>query len=335
MTSTAGKKTKSKPAKLTEFFQPNPSPPPEGDKSAYSPPATPQPSSATDTSEMEFQVLETLPPPPEPSMQQLFQTFRQQLQSDFKSMISELKTDIQSLISRTDHTEKKMSEFAKSHNTLIDSHSALEEEVSRLAAKVLDLEDRSRRNNIRIRGIPEAVSPQELRSFLTDLMALVLPTCTSLDLTIDRIHRIPKPKNIPPHLPRDTIARIHFFHIKDEFLKTLRKAPDLPDRFRQLAIYPDLSAATMLKRKEYAPLTKVLRDHNVQYRWGFPVKLIIYKDDVPFICMDPAAVREKLQQWNLYSTPTNSPPRKRAAKPQAVTPLWSEKQSRSRKIPGD
>lgn len=55
-----------------------------------------------------------------------------------------------------------MGEFAKSHNALIDYHSALEKEVTQLAAKVLGLEDRSRRNNIRLKGIPESVSPESL-----------------------------------------------------------------------------------------------------------------------------------------------------------------------------
>lgn len=61
-----------------------------------------------------------------------------------------------------DHVEKKMAELVKSHNTLIDSHSALEEEVTRLASNALDLEDHSQRNNIRINGIPETVTPDAL-----------------------------------------------------------------------------------------------------------------------------------------------------------------------------
>lgn len=83
-------------------------------------------------------------------------------------MFTEFKADLESLISRTEHVEKK-SEFA------IDSHSTLEEELAHLAlalsSKVPDLEDCSRQNNIHIRGIPEHVQPDPLRSFLTYLMA--------------------------------------------------------------------------------------------------------------------------------------------------------------------
>lgn len=51
-----------------------------------------------------------------------------------------------------------------------------------------------------------------------------------------------RPRHLPPQVPRDTIARIHFFHVKEEFLKVLRNQPELPERFCNLSIYPDLSA---------------------------------------------------------------------------------------------
>lgn len=60
---------------------------------------------------------------------------------DFCQMMSEFKTDIQALVSRTEHIEHNIADFAKSHNLLIYSHSALEEEVHRLANKVLDPQD--------------------------------------------------------------------------------------------------------------------------------------------------------------------------------------------------
>lgn len=44
--------------------------------------------------------------------------------------MNDLKSDIQSLVSRTEHIESKIADFANAHNLLIDSHTALEEEVS-------------------------------------------------------------------------------------------------------------------------------------------------------------------------------------------------------------
>ncbi|XP_063794564.1 uncharacterized protein LOC134949748 [Pseudophryne corroboree] len=68
----------------------------------------------------------------------------------------------------------------------------LQVEVTALRSKVRDLEDRSRRNNVKIRGILESVSNSYLREYVTDLFTKLLPTVTITDFLLDRIHRLPK-----------------------------------------------------------------------------------------------------------------------------------------------
>lgn len=66
-----------------------------------------------------------------------------------------------------------------------------------MKAKLADLEDRSHRNNVKIRGIPEAVKPAALKDFFTKLMSAILTEAAPPELLIDRIHRLPKPPNLP------------------------------------------------------------------------------------------------------------------------------------------
>lgn len=49
-----------------------------------------------------------------------------------------------------------MGEYASSYNSLVDAHNDQSEEVAWLKAKVTDLEHRSHRNNVKLRGIPES-----------------------------------------------------------------------------------------------------------------------------------------------------------------------------------
>lgn len=107
-------------------------------------------------------------------------------------MITEFKTDIQSLISVTEHVDKRKAEFAKLHNSLIEANASLEEEVTCLSDKVRDLENCSRHNNIRIWDIPETVSPDLLCPYLIDLTAIILMTCSPINLTMDCIHKMQK-----------------------------------------------------------------------------------------------------------------------------------------------
>lgn len=63
--------------------------------------------------------------------------------------------------------------------------------------KLADMEDRSRRNNIKLRGIPETVSKPELLPYVTDLYKLLLPEEQVAHLLVETIHRIVKPKQLP------------------------------------------------------------------------------------------------------------------------------------------
>lgn len=53
-----------------------------------------------------------------------------------------------------------MGEFSGAHNGLVDDQ--LKDEVASLSVKLAYLEDRNRRNNVKLRGVPESVLPSEL-----------------------------------------------------------------------------------------------------------------------------------------------------------------------------
>lgn len=48
----------------------------------------------------------------------------------------------------------------------------------------------------------------------------------------------------------------------------------LPDPFTTVALYADLSKATMENRRQLATITKALQNHKTPYKWGFPTKLL-------------------------------------------------------------
>lgn len=106
-------------------------------------------------------------------MLETFPTTNQAVSESFlKEMMLELKRDdaalnkqmsaIDGLVERVNHVENKMAEFSEAHNGLVDAHNHLEKDMTSLAAKLADLEDRNRRNNVKFRGIPEYVPPSEL-----------------------------------------------------------------------------------------------------------------------------------------------------------------------------
>lgn len=198
----------------------------------------------------------------EPFIKEMMLALRSSLQQSFTEALNRQMTVIDGLGERVAHVENKMGEFSEAHNSLVDAHNNLEEDMATLANKLADLEDRNRRNNVKFRGVPESVPPSELTSYIQHLIKSVLPAVTTHDLIIDRAHRLPKPKGLPEATPRDVIARIHFYHVKDELMQVARKLPQLPEPFRQIHLYADLSQATLQARKRLQPITAALRQYS-------------------------------------------------------------------------
>lgn len=223
------------------------------------------------------------------------------LQKDIKQMSEDLRKDIHEIGERTAHLEEQMSEFVEAHNDLADSHTKVQAEADRLADKVADLEDRSRRNNLRFRGIPEEVNPQELEQYILQLIAAIMPNTHPLEREMDRIHRVPKPRAAPEAAPRDVLARFVFFKTKEKLLSHSRKKEGWPPEYQKLEVYTDLSPTTLLKRKAFAETTALLRQHNIPYRWGYPVKLIVHRNGVPTTLTTADDARKAMLRWNILT----------------------------------
>ncbi|XP_063816354.1 uncharacterized protein LOC135055814 [Pseudophryne corroboree] len=143
------------------------------------------------------------------SIHSLLASFKSDITSELRSNIQALRADISEIGDRTDHIEHKMEELVTSHNDLISAHDALLDEVAIIRDKTTDLEDRSRRNNIKIRGIPDDVPNADLYGYATDLFHKLIPDVPLPDLLIDRIHRLPKSRQAPAQASRDTLLRLY------------------------------------------------------------------------------------------------------------------------------
>lgn len=69
----------------------------------------------------------------------------------------------------------KMEDCASTVNNIIDAHYAHNEEHSWIKDILADLEDRSRRNNVKIRGIAEDLQAHNLSSYARGIIKALLP----------------------------------------------------------------------------------------------------------------------------------------------------------------
>lgn len=257
--------------------------------------------------------LEQIPTSDKPAsaseLKNMLQSLYVGIQSNIERALKSTQDRITQVEERTEAVETKVGELVKAHNNMVDNSHENMTEMQKLKDKIADLEDRSRRNNVKIRGIPESVSPPELINYLQTLFKKILPSVTKHDLLIDRAHRLIKPHFLPAATPRDVIARIHFFHVKDMLMAAARKLKELPEPFSSFAIYADISQATANRRREFRQVTETLRAQQIKYTWGHPTKLIVhYKEKVTPI-MTPNDGIKYLTQWGIPIAP---PPQNKA-----------------------
>lgn len=169
------------------------------------------------------------------------------------------------------------------------------------------MEDQSRKNNTKFRGIPGTVKPPYLIPYIQQLVLKLLPQLCQADLIIDHGHQIAKPNNVPASVPRNTQERIHFFQIKERIMATARSAPSLSDPYSAVTLYMDISVATAQKQREFSRVTTVFREHNISYKWGFPTKLVVtYQNQSTNIC-NPKESIKRLLNWGLLISPPPDP----------------------------
>lgn len=155
-------------------------------------------------------------------IEEMLISLRSSLQVDLMSYMHTFDKEPRNVYTKVDHIEKKIVEFATTINDLVDASEGKDEEMEWIRDKIADMEDRNRRNNLKVRRIPESIAQVDLCSYVTTMFKASLRKESDLNVTVDRIHHLQK----PPHLPNN------------------------------------LSQHTLLKRRHLNTITKALRNHN-------------------------------------------------------------------------
>lgn len=158
---------------------------------------------------------------------------------DMAGFMTQTTRELEVIGERVNHIEHKLGDYARAHSKVIDAHKDLTEDISNM--KLKRAEDRSCRNNAKFRGIPETFPSTELCPYLQKMIAELLPSVKPQELVIDRAHRLPKPLFLPERTPRDVIAKIHFFHVKDQLMAFFRQRNNLPKPYANILLFTNLS----------------------------------------------------------------------------------------------
>uniref|UniRef100_A0A5F8HBH5 L1 transposable element RRM domain-containing protein n=1 Tax=Monodelphis domestica TaxID=13616 RepID=A0A5F8HBH5_MONDO len=211
--------------------------------------------------------------------------------SNLKDENKQLQKHLEASKSRTDQTEKENQSLKVRIRQLEDNDLAKEQELIKqrqktkelehnikyLTDKVTDLENRGRRNNLRIIDLPEK---PEIRSNLDILIQdIIQENCPEIleqggNIGIERVHRTASTLNLQKTTARNVIAKFQSFQPKEKILKEARKRQfrykEMPIRVTQ-----DLIISKLNNRKAWNMIFRKARELGLQPRISYPSKLTI------------------------------------------------------------
>lgn len=178
-----------------------------------------------------------------------------------------IRQDLDKLCSRVSEVEQCVGQTEDTVMEHTASIRTLQTKVRTLEFNVDDDENRNRRNNLRILGMPEKAE-ELLRSLLPDAQF-------SPYFTMERAHQVPPVPGLPGSNPCTLIFHLLNFKDHDETLWAARRAGELKFQNASLLFFPDYSVETQKLLRSFDQVKVALRARNIKYSILFPAKLSI------------------------------------------------------------
>ncbi|TKS64935.1 LINE-1 type transposase domain-containing protein 1 ES cell-associated protein 11 [Collichthys lucidus] len=233
--------------------------------------------------------------------------FRDSIRDDLKRELTDIREEIQhklgevasDLKATTERLCEAESRIADMEECSVDFKEALSQSLQaqeRLQLKLTDLEARSRRNNVRIYGITEGAEENNIQQFIAKMIKEELQPLASVELGIQRCHRALGPKPPREAQPRSVVVYFQEFKTKELVLHSAWKKREIYYGERRIYFDHDYPAETLVKRKAYARIRRLLREKGIRFQTPPPAKLRVFFDSGPVTYESAAAAEEDLKK---------------------------------------
>ncbi|CAH2220655.1 Hypothetical predicted protein [Pelobates cultripes] len=197
----------------------------------------------------------------------------QEFRTAVRQEISAIRSDLSAVDVRVDALETEAQASRSHHRATKIAATRQENLLLTLRRQVEDLENRSRRQNIRIRGLPEPdVVP--LQDTARTLFRHILGRECPEDIQFDWIRRALGPPR-QDGKPRDVLCCLHAYRLKEALMAASRGTDRIMFQGAEVALFQDLSSLMLDARRALRPITAALREKSVPYHWGFHFSLQI------------------------------------------------------------
>lgn len=191
-------------------------------------------------------------------------------------MIKEVTERMKVAEERISGTEDEVVQLRTCTNTL-------EAQVKLLIERADDMENRCRRNNLRIVGLLENEEGQDACKFLENWIPSILGM-NDTTLALEHAHRIgqqpQKVDDVTPPPPRTLIMKFLNYRQKEQVMRVAKAKGTLKYKDHIVRFFPDISAETHKKQRAYDKVRQKLHERGInKHRIVFPSQLLLtYKE---------------------------------------------------------
>lgn len=163
------------------------------------------------------------------------------LEQSLKGYMATLHGDQSQILKRVEDTEEKLDTQTVGIKELKEQIKKLKTEQRNMLYRLEDQENRSRRENLRIRGFTEKTEEEDLQWIMDKVFGPLLGRSITAKIKIEKVHRIRTPASMAREIPRDVIVRFHNYKDKEQIWEKLRTKYPIKYEETVLQIFPDLS----------------------------------------------------------------------------------------------
>ena len=221
--------------------------------------------------------------------------FDNQLRNLSDELVS-IHQDIRKTVERVTTLEERVSTVEDTLYPFEKELRGLQEKTNQQAAKLDEIEDRLRRNNVRVIGLPERSEGSNTISFMEGWLRDIFgPDTFSSFFSIERAHRVPFKPPQEGGRPRSLLFKLFYYGDKVTLLQKARERGDITYNGARISFYPDFSPDLQKRRAEFTQIKRTLQQHKVVYALQYPARLRVTALGRTFFFNSPAEVAQWLE----------------------------------------
>lgn len=246
-----------------------------------------------------------------------------EFRKDTKQQLLDIRSELDKTNARLDEVETRVADHEDKLQNSDDLLAAMILAQEQLQNKLMSLDANSRREMLRLYGVPEGAESgaSSMTQFVEKLLRENLNIPSSTVLQIQKAYRASATPPPDGSQPRSILVKFLCYTVKEEVLRLAWQKKGLVWHNSKISLDHDYPPEIMARRREYAEVRRILKEKNLRFRTIYPARLkVFYEEGTKIystvedatadmasrgfpvkIIQPPATLKEKLQRWSTWT----------------------------------